>query len=463
MSYPSVHARETDFEFSGRKGHAVVVEFGKPWRFVFWSGAQYVGCVDLGKGVLFTPEWCETNSPNDNHCYEPIMDKKLRWSRIQILESGPARARVKWSYALADMRYRVFHGNTRAEEIYTIYPDGIAVREVSLWPGTENAHGGNPNFWQMQEWILINAAGTSPLDFLKTPSAFTMRDGNGGMLKIPWPLPPDWFTPLCTHFPQIGDWQNYIGKVELAGVPNPFAAFCKSQRLFPFVPCTSCGKNHPPMTLFPGKDLINIYQHWPVTEMEDFLEWVAAGDAIGRVATHTSFVDANYSMRWKDDDYVATPDPGTSWYILVGAVDESADGAELDRVVHSYRNPAAVEIVRGRGRQGDPRSGRLVYEGYDFPRRAYTFRQNDAEDAVRAVLRPGAAVLDPVVVVEGWHTPADRLSVRRDGRVLPPDAYRAQVSGHELVLWLAGSFDSKFTLELTDRGTHSRNVEGSVT
>ena len=28
---------------------------------------------------------------------------------------------------LCDMRYRVFHGDTRAEEIYTIYPDGIAV------------------------------------------------------------------------------------------------------------------------------------------------------------------------------------------------------------------------------------------------------------------------------------------------------------------------------------------------
>jgi hypothetical protein len=87
-----LRAYETQLEFSGQGGHAVVVECDAQWRFVFRDKAQYVGCVDLGGGVWFTAEWCETNSPNDLHCYEPIMDKQLGWSRIQILESGPARA-----------------------------------------------------------------------------------------------------------------------------------------------------------------------------------------------------------------------------------------------------------------------------------------------------------------------------------------------------------------------------------
>ena len=97
MKPASVRAYETQLEFSGKTGHAVVVEFDMPWRFVFWDKAQYIGCVDMGQGAWFTSEWCETNSPNDLHCYEPIMDKQLRCSRIQILESGPARARVKWT------------------------------------------------------------------------------------------------------------------------------------------------------------------------------------------------------------------------------------------------------------------------------------------------------------------------------------------------------------------------------
>ncbi len=366
-----MHAYETQLEFSGEKGHAVVVEFDKPWRFVFWDKAQYVGCLDLGKGVWFTPEWCETNSPNDLHCYEPIMDKQLRWSRIQILESGPARVRVKWSYALADMRYRVFHGNTHADEIYTIYPDGIAVREVVLWPGTESNHGGNANFWQQAEWILVNAAGTSPLDVLRQPTPFTMLNGCGDSFDIPWPLPPDWFSPLCQYYPQIGDdWPMFVGKVNLQGVPNPFFVVFNDQALYPHMPCGHCHKDHPPMTLFPGKDLVNVYKHWPVTPMEDFLEWVPAGEDIGKVATHTSFVDVNYAMRVTPHDYVATPEQGTTFHLLVGATSEGSDGRELEELARSYYYPAQIEVTREPGEAQERHRGRVLLEGYDYSLRA---------------------------------------------------------------------------------------------
>ena len=45
-----MRAYETQLEFSGERGHAVVVEFDKPWRFVFWDKAQYVGCVQSWPG-----------------------------------------------------------------------------------------------------------------------------------------------------------------------------------------------------------------------------------------------------------------------------------------------------------------------------------------------------------------------------------------------------------------------------
>jgi len=151
---------------------------------------QYVGCVDVGDDVWFTPEWCETNSPNDLHCYEPIMDKQLRWSRVEIIENGPARVRVKWSYTLPDMRYRIFHGDTRAEEIYTIYPDGVAVREVVLCLGTKNNHGGNANLWQVAEWILINGAGSNPLEVMEMPTPFTLKMGRAKRFM---------FLGLCQH------------------------------------------------------------------------------------------------------------------------------------------------------------------------------------------------------------------------------------------------------------------------
>lgn len=432
-----MRAFETQLEFSGEKGHAVVVDCGKPWRFVFWDKAQYVGCVDLGGGVWFTPEWCEVNSPNDLHCYEPIMDKQLRWSKIQLLEAGPARARVRWTYALNDMRYRIFHGDTRAEEIYTIYPDGIALREVILWPGTLNNHGGNANFWQVAEWILINAAGTSPLDVLKMPTPFTLSGGDGSGISVPWPLPPDWFEPLCRRYPAIADFPLYVGRIDLTGRPSPFLVIPKHQGLFPYMHCSACGRDHPYTSLFPGKDLINVYQHWPVTKMEDFLEWVPAGDSVGKVATHTSFSSVDYSRRLSGRDYVPTPDPGTTWYMLVGAAQEGADPSTLDALAQSYLNPAAVEVHRDPGEPLERHRGRVLLEGYDYSLRAYTFRKT-GEDRMSLTMTPTVPQINPVFLVDGWTSPG--VTVHVNGQALPAERYTAQVSGHDLTLWVEGTF-----------------------
>ena len=432
-----MRAYETQLEFSGKQGHAVVVDCDKPWRFVFWDKAQYVGCVDVGGGVWFTPEWCETNSPNDLHCYEPIMDKQLRWSRIEILESGPARVRVHWSYALNDMRYRIFHGDTRAEEIYTIYPDGVAVREVVLWPGIKNNHGGNANLWQVAEWILINAAGTSPHDCLQLPTPFTLRNGCGEVVEVPWPLPADNFDPFCWYYPQVAEWPMYVGQISLKARPNPFLIICKNQALFPFMPCNACKGNHPYFNMFPGKNFYNIYKHWPVTDMEDFLEWVPAGEDVGKVATHTSFMDVNFALRRSGDDYIPTPDQGATWYMLVGATAPGTDGAELEQLAHAYQSPARVDVLRDPGEREELHRGRVLLEGYDFALRAYILRKTGA-DAVRLVMTPGAPQINPVFVIDTWSSPSVHVCV--DGQELRADQFQAQVHADELVVWVAGRY-----------------------
>ncbi len=440
-----MRAYETQLEFSGKTGHAVIVEFDdKPWRFVFWDKAQYVGCVDVGDDVWFTPEWCETNSPNDLHCYEPIMDKQLRWSRVQILEAGPARARVKWSYTLPDMRYRIFHGDTRAEEIYTVYPDGIAVREVVLWPGTKNNHGGNANLWQVAEWILVNGAGSNPLEVMEMPTPFTLRSGTGEVINVPWPLPANDFEPFCDYYPQIADWPMYIGKINLKGQANPFMIFAKDQALFPHMHCNACGKDHPYFNMFPGKNLFNIYKHWPVTDMEDFIEWVPAGDDVGKVATHTSFMDVNFAMRRKSSDYIPTPDQGATWYILVGATQQGTDGAELEEIAHSYRSPAKIEIHKDPGEPNEIHRGRVLLEGYDFALRSYVIRKH-GEDRVKLTMTPSKPQLNPVFLINGWNSPTVTVTV--DGEVVPAEQVVHQVAGDDLVVWIKGRFEEPATFE----------------
>ena len=312
------------------------------------------------------------------------------------------------------------------------------MREVILWPGTLNNHGGNANFWQVAEWILINAAGTSPLDFLKMPAPFTISNGSGDSVSVPWPLPPDWFEPFCRRYPQIADFPMYVGKINLAGRPNPFIIVPKHQGLFPFMPCSACGGNHPYTSLFPGKDLINVYMHWPVTKMEDFLEWVPAGDSIGKVATHTSFSSVDFARRLSGRDYVATPDPGTTWYLLVGATREDAAPSELDAFAQSYMHPAEVEVHRDPGEPSERHRGRVLLEGYDYALRAYTFRKT-GEDRMSLTMTPSVAQINPVFLVNGWTSPG--VNVQVNGELLPADRCQTQVSGHDLTLWVEGRFD----------------------
>jgi hypothetical protein len=457
MGIPFVRAYETQFSFSEKTDHAVVVEFDRPWRFVFWAQAQYAGAVQLSDEVMFTPQWCEENSPNDQECYEPMMDKQLRYSRIEILESGPARVRVKWTYALNDIQYRVFHGDSHAEEIYTIYPDGLAVREIVIWPGAQSNHGGNTNFWQVHEWYMINAKGSTPSQVLDRQCAFTMRNGIGDLFNLPWPLPTDRGEALCERFPQIADWPNFIGKINMKGIANPFAVICKSQALFPFKPCCICGGNHPYFNLFRGLDpesetgIHNSYVHWPASEREDFIGWVSARGEVGTVPTHSCFIDCNFAMRKAPNHFIETPFPGTTWYVLIGATESGTDGSELDRLALTYRYPAQAVVT------GDPSERQVAYEGFDFSVRSYNLFQRRMEaqsDLVELRLspQPGIPLVNPVLVINGWKSPPETLEVSAGKSALDDQQHRAQIRGRDLVVWIEGTFDEETEFRLTGTG-----------
>ncbi len=428
-------AYETELIFSGVTSHAVIVEFGKPWRLVFWARAQYVGCWDLGKDVWFTSEWVETNSPEDLHCYEPIMDKKLKYSKVEIMESGDARAKVHWHYACNDMRYRVFHGNTTADEYYTVYPDGVAVRKVVMWPGNESDHGGNPNFWQMGEFILINGKGTTPEQNLQKKEAFTFQNESGEKISFKWPLPsplPNGHLPLCAKYPKIAKWNTYIGRVHVVNRPNPYVIFPRDKRLFPFKPCAHCKGDHPYFGLFQGKG--NTYKHWPVTLDEDFILATNAGEDVGKVATHSSFLDINYSWRDKSNRLLSvdTPPRPTSWLFLTGATEEPS--SFLIDLAKSWLNPAKIET----GFESGPlpwgmSSGRVLYEGYAYSERAYVFRKY-GEDLIEFAMKPQVPVINPVYIINGWKS--KELKVMWNNEPLSSNRFKSQLIGDDLILWV---------------------------
>jgi hypothetical protein len=402
------------------EGDAVIVETGHPWRLILWEKAQYVPCWDLGGDVWFTPEWFETSSPEDPHCYEVIMDKDCRFSEAHIKESGPARVTVHWKNALCNSLYQVFHGNTRSEEYYRVFPDGIAVRQLIGWPGDELADGLNPGIWEVEEFILINGPGVRPEDCVE-PVGFTLTNLAGDRLDLQWPHPFEQGRALCQLKPEIAEWSEYIGVVHLRDHPNPFVAFPRNRLLFPHAPCQACGKPHPQMNAFPGA---SNYSHWPANDSREFVGWVRATDEEVRTrATHTSFVNCGYSYGG------ITPPRPSSWLFLTGAVIGGVD--EARSLAGSWLTPAKLESSH-------------LFEGYSYSQRAYRFRMSKP-GPLRVQFRPTRPIVDPVLRLYFGRPP---VKVVLDGKELPATDFRVQAVEDDVLVWIARTLAQETSLEI---------------
>jgi hypothetical protein len=126
-----------------------------------------------------------------------------------------------------------------------------------------------------------------------------------------------------------------------------------------------------------------------------------------------------------------------AWYLLVGATPEDAAPAELDAVAQSYMHPAEVEVHRDPGEPRERHRGRVLLEGYDYALRAYAFRKT-GNDRLSLTMAPSVPQINPVFLIDGWTSPG--VSVRIDGEALPANRFQAQVSGHDLTVWVEGRY-----------------------
>ncbi len=416
----SVNAFRERLSLWGTEGDAVIVDTGRPWRLILWEKAQYVPCFDLGDDVWFTPEWFETCSTEDEHCYEVIMDKACRYSEAHVEESGPARAVVHWKNALCNTLYQIFHGNTRSEEYYRVFPDGIAVRQLIGWPGNESADGLNPGMWEVGEFILVNGPGVRPSDCVE-PIGFSLTNLAGETLDLEWPHPFDRRTQLCTLKPEIAEWSEYIGVVHLKGRPKPFVAFPRDQWFFPFDNCKKCGRPHPQMNAFAGA---SSYSHWPANDSTEFIAWTPAREEdIQTKATHTSFVNCGYSYRG------VTPPRPSSWLFLTGAVTGGLE--EARSLAGSWLSRARVDSSH-------------LFESYAYSQRAYCFRVRDA-GPVKVTFHPTRPIINPVLRLVFGRPP---VRIMWNGTVLGESEFRAQEVGDDAVVWINRVLDKETTLEL---------------
>ena len=144
------------------------------YKMVFWHGTTYNMNLVTENGRWIGDQSAE--APRGEYgCIEHMSDKQARYAHVRLLENSPARVVVHWRYAMTDVMYNIGERDPItgwgdwADEYYTIYPDGLAVRHFLVhaprdrYSITEPAALNNPGE-RAEDNVSIEAATLANMD-----------------------------------------------------------------------------------------------------------------------------------------------------------------------------------------------------------------------------------------------------------------------------------------------------------
>jgi hypothetical protein len=401
----------------------VVVRFDRsPMRLVFWQGTNYVPAWVTENGKWYTDEFLEAGGspecPDGEDC-EPMSDRQERYSHVRILENSEARVVVHWRYALSEVeKYKGANPDPLtgwfdwADEYWTVYPDGVAVRKQVL--RSSNIVG----WHEWQETIVINAPGTRPEDNINL-DALTLANMKGETATYTWsPKPPGSFE--RPHGPGTMDKPENanIQMVNLRSTLKPF------QIVSPV---------HSSVDAYSGEKTyftFECWNHWPVAQIISSGRPAVAPDR----PSHTSLSH----IYW--DAYAITDESVTK--ILLAGLTKSI--SELVPLAKSWWSPAKL-LVLGQGSEG---------QAYDPTQRAYVVlcEQRQKQSAVELTLQASeeSPVFNPALIIKNWGEEGARLSI--DGQGAPRSenvryGHVQRLEGTDLVIWMRK--ESRIPIKIT--------------
>jgi hypothetical protein len=348
----------------------VVVQFDTgPYKFVFWHGCSYIpGWATEQNGPWFVNEFFERRGwlGGGDSMMEPMSDKQARYSHVRVVENNSARVVVHWRYSPCDLNYNigyidpVTNWGDWADEYWTIYPDGIAMRSATL-----QSSGPNSDWIEYQESIFINQPGTKPSDNIPD-AAVTLANMKGETHTYTWKK----------SFPR-----NFDKPIE----PNiQLVNFYTKWKQFSVVSTEDIHvQAYPKDGRFKDDEMFNTWDAWPVSQ-----DWSDARKA-------TNFNKVSHSnlthITWKP--YVETPAKRT-WLMMTGMTDKGA--GELAPIAKSWlQAPKAKKVSKG-----------YVDNGYNEPERAYYFTCDTPGSPKSFSFDIEASEESPIVnlavVVNGW-------------------------------------------------------------
>ncbi len=411
----------------------IVVSLPNGSRFVFWRGSSYVPFWAGRHNTGFCYEWAEKRPPPGGFVdsVEPLMDKELRYGRVEIVESTPARVHVRWRYQANDFNYKVW-GDSVAEDFY-FYPDGFGTRVVSLRSDPETPY-------QLSEFIILTSQGTYPLSVVpSTPIRALFIDGQ--KRELSYPVVGEYESNFVRNAWELGK-QREVPAVYRIGLHKDEAATA-----IYFSPIS----DHPVTAFAPFFDrgylVTPAYwgSHWPLAR------GMTSGSAIeGRIHLNPAH---NSLMTFRIPHAITRTPISTAsfttldtlgrsksmdvrrWVWLIGLTDTS--DAKLLEWAHSFSRPPSLEI----------KGAQLDFDAYVPERRA--IRLVVEAQRVEVLIKPLLKWVNPVF--ELLRVPGQLLRVVVDGRPLQREEY----AWDGQTLWLKADIEERAHLTFDfDNNSH---------
>jgi len=381
----------------------VVVRFDEaPYRFVFWHGTSYIPHWVTENGIWYDNEFNETWGHGAVGCAEPMSDKQCRHAHVRIIESSDARVVVHWRYALVDNYYHFARVDKYSgwgdwtDEVYTIYPDGVGVRKITL----HSSDPAGPHEWQ--EGIIVMGPDQRP-DTVLEAAALTLANTEGETYTYSWaetaPRRLDKPENACIHLVNTKSKYRPFTIVRPQSEPR-FSAYR--------------GEIRRDVCIFPW------WNHWPTAQNPSDGRWAMAADR----ASHSSLTH----IKWKE--YSRTKETMTK-IMLHGMTDQGA--GQLADLAKSWSSPPKLTID----------GGDFTSSGYDPAQRAYvltaTGGQEDSTLSFELAGSEGSPVVNPAFVVKGWGETGATLEI--DGKQIKQGekfrlGHRKTLESVDLIVWI---------------------------
>ncbi|HBE42698.1 MAG TPA: hypothetical protein DDW27_16145 [Bacteroidales bacterium] len=394
----------------------VVVCLPNGSRWIFWRGTSYIP-VWAGKyNTCLSYEWAERLSPNDGFtdCLEPLMDKELRYSKVEIVESTNSRIHIRWNYQSCDFNYKV-NGDLPVEDYY-FYPDGFGTRVLTLKSIPEAEY-------EVSELIILAPQAAFPLNFMSPDPVdiISVTTGEKAIIHLPeadqtWKKISD----PCVYRIRLHRDEPLAAiffNPNLSSKPGAFKPVYENE----FLATPAYWGGHWPLSRG-FNTMWNINESvWDGPSHNSLMTW-ASNRPKPVISAVTETKDAFGTLKTMKVE---------TWAWLIGMTDVNDD--TLLQITQSYAKPPTLDVS---GAIQDP-------EHYSFERRA--MRLVVEKKKVRIMIRPDRWCVNPVFELQ--NAPEQLQAVKLGGKTLQTDKYAWDGN----IFWLNATIDQPVILELLFR------------